>query len=71
MLPPTPRVSLVTGIPDARAFVALLDRVLADLETVLVVHDLLTAIGIERFTIRVNDRQIDRMLAKQQTDEQP
>jgi len=31
---------------------------LADLETVLVVHDLLTAIGIERFTVRVNDRRI-------------
>jgi histidyl-tRNA synthetase len=30
----------------------------ADLETVLVVHDLLTAIGIERFTIRVNDRRV-------------
>jgi histidyl-tRNA synthetase len=30
----------------------------ADLETVLVVHDLLEAIGLERFTIRVNDRRI-------------
>jgi len=30
----------------------------ADLEMVLVVHDLLTAIGIERFTIRVNDRRV-------------
>jgi len=30
----------------------------ADLETVLVVHDLLMAIGLERFTIRVNDRRI-------------
>ncbi len=30
----------------------------ADLETVLVVHDLLVAIGLERFTIRVNDRRI-------------
>jgi histidyl-tRNA synthetase len=30
----------------------------ADLETVLVVHDLLVAIGIKRFTIRVNDRRI-------------
>jgi histidyl-tRNA synthetase len=30
----------------------------ADLETVLVVHDLLTAIGIERFTIRINDRRL-------------
>ncbi|MFM8634115.1 MAG: histidine--tRNA ligase [Planctomycetia bacterium] len=30
----------------------------ADLETVLVVHDLLAAIGLERFTIRVNDRRV-------------
>ncbi len=30
----------------------------ADLEMVLVVHDLLAAIGIERFTIRVNDRRV-------------
>jgi histidyl-tRNA synthetase len=30
----------------------------ADLETVLVVHDLLAAIGIERFTIKVNDRRV-------------
>ena len=30
----------------------------ADLEMVLVVHDLLRAIGIERFTIRVNDRRL-------------
>jgi len=30
----------------------------ADLETVLVVHDLLAAIGIERFTIRINDRRV-------------
>jgi histidyl-tRNA synthetase len=30
----------------------------ADLEMVLVVHDLLRAIGIERFTIRVNDRRV-------------
>ena len=30
----------------------------ADLETVLVVHDLLAAIGIERFTVRVNDRRV-------------
>jgi histidyl-tRNA synthetase len=30
----------------------------ADLEMVLVVHDLLVAIGIERFTIRVNDRRV-------------
>jgi histidyl-tRNA synthetase len=31
---------------------------ISDLETVLVVHDLLTAIGIDRFTIRINDRRI-------------
>jgi histidyl-tRNA synthetase len=31
---------------------------LADLETVLVVHDLLSAIGLESFTIRVNDRRV-------------
>jgi len=31
---------------------------LADLETVLVVHDLLAAIGLEAFTIRLNDRRI-------------
>lgn len=30
----------------------------ADLEMVLVVHDLLAAIGIERFTVRVNDRRV-------------
>lgn len=30
----------------------------ADLEMVLVVHDLLRAIGIEKFTIRVNDRRV-------------
>jgi histidyl-tRNA synthetase len=30
----------------------------ADLETVLVVHDLLSAIGIGGFTIRVNDRRV-------------
>jgi histidyl-tRNA synthetase len=29
----------------------------SDIETVLVIHDLLRAIGIERFTIRVNDRR--------------
>ncbi|NBP80082.1 histidine--tRNA ligase [bacterium] len=29
----------------------------SDLETVLVVHDLLVAIGIDRFTIRLNDRR--------------
>ena len=31
---------------------------LADLETVLVVHDLLAEIGLESFTIRLNDRRI-------------
>jgi len=31
---------------------------LADLETVLVVHDLLSAIGLKSFTIRVNDRRV-------------
>jgi len=30
----------------------------ADIETALVIHDLLRAIGIERFTIRVNNRQV-------------
>ncbi len=30
----------------------------ADLETLLVIHDLLSAIGFERFTIRVNNRMI-------------
>ena len=30
----------------------------ADLEAVLVVHDLLAAIGLERFTVRVNDRRV-------------
>jgi histidyl-tRNA synthetase len=30
----------------------------ADLEMVLVVHDLLAAIGLERFSIRVNDRRV-------------
>jgi histidyl-tRNA synthetase len=30
----------------------------ADLEMVLVVHDLLRAIGLEKFTIRVNDRRV-------------
>jgi histidyl-tRNA synthetase len=30
----------------------------ADVEMVLVVHDLLAAIGIERFTIRLNDRRV-------------
>jgi len=31
---------------------------ISDLETVLVVHDLLAAIGIDNFTIRINDRRI-------------
>ncbi|MEI8367726.1 MAG: histidine--tRNA ligase [Planctomycetia bacterium] len=31
---------------------------LADLETVLVVHDLLSAIGLKSFTIRINDRRV-------------
>jgi histidyl-tRNA synthetase len=31
---------------------------LADLETVLVVHDLLSSIGLKSFTIRVNDRRV-------------
>jgi len=30
----------------------------ADLEMVLVVHDLLAAIGLERFSIRINDRRV-------------
>ncbi len=30
----------------------------ADIETVLVIHDLLTAIGFDRFTIRVNNRLV-------------
>lgn len=37
----------------------------ADIETALVIHDLLRAIGIERFTIRVNNRQVlNGMLAR-------
>ena len=32
--------------------------VVADIETALVIHDLLRAIGIERFTIHVNNRQV-------------
>ena len=31
---------------------------ISDLETVLVVHDLLASIGIDKFTIRINDRRI-------------
>ena len=31
---------------------------ISDLETVLVVHDLLASIGINKFTIRINDRRI-------------
>src|SRR5690606_19590279 len=30
----------------------------ADIETLLVIHDLLAAIGFEKFTIRVNHRQV-------------
>jgi histidyl-tRNA synthetase len=33
------------------------ESMVADVETILVIHDLLRAIGIERFTIRVNDRK--------------
>ena len=46
----------------------------SDLETVLVVHDLLVAIGIDRFTIRLNDRRTltgileQAGLAEKQTD---
>ena len=32
--------------------------VAADIETALVIHDLLRAIGFERFTIRVNNRHV-------------
>jgi histidyl-tRNA synthetase len=39
--------------------------VAADVETALVIYDLLRAIGIERFTIRVNNRQVlNGLLAK-------
>ncbi len=31
---------------------------LADIETVLVVHDIFVALGFERFTVRVNDRRV-------------
>lgn len=37
----------------------------ADLETLLVIHDLLTAIGFDRFTIRVNNRMILNGLLQQ------
>ncbi|HET6425398.1 MAG TPA: histidine--tRNA ligase [Planctomycetaceae bacterium] len=37
----------------------------ADLETLLVIHDLLAAIGFERFTIRVNNRMILNGLLQQ------
>ncbi|MDP1797104.1 MAG: histidine--tRNA ligase [Planctomycetaceae bacterium] len=37
----------------------------ADLETLLVIHDLLVAIGFERFTIRVNNRMILNGLLQQ------
>ncbi len=33
------------------------ESVVADVETILVIHDLMKAIGIQRFTIRINDRQ--------------
>ena len=33
------------------------ESMVADVETILVIHDLLRAIGIERFTIRINDRK--------------
>jgi histidyl-tRNA synthetase len=33
------------------------ESAVSDIETVLVIHDLLRAIGIERFTIRINDRR--------------
>jgi len=32
--------------------------VVADIETVLVIHDLMLAIGLDRFTIRINNRQV-------------
>ncbi|MCA9026356.1 MAG: histidine--tRNA ligase [Planctomycetaceae bacterium] len=34
------------------------DSNIADIETLLVIHDLITRIGFERFTIRVNHRQL-------------
>ena len=34
------------------------DSVVADIETALVIHDLLREIGIQRFTIKINNRQI-------------
>ncbi|MFK7737366.1 MAG: histidine--tRNA ligase [Pirellulaceae bacterium] len=34
------------------------ESVAADIETALVIHDLLVEIGIERFTIRMNNRQV-------------
>jgi len=33
------------------------ESIVSDVETILVIHDLLRAIGIERFTIRINDRK--------------
>jgi len=33
------------------------ESMVADVETILVIHDLLRSIGIERFTIRINDRK--------------
>ena len=34
------------------------ESVAADVETALVIHDLMRAIGFERFTVRVNDRRV-------------
>jgi histidyl-tRNA synthetase len=34
------------------------ESILADIETVLVVHDLFAALGFERFTVRVNNRRL-------------
>lgn len=40
--------------------------VVADIETALVIHDLIRAIGVERFTIHVNNRMVlNGLLAKQ------
>ena len=44
----------------------------SDLETILVIHDLLRALGFERFTIRVNNRKVlsgllDRLGLREQT----
>ncbi|MBT8213901.1 MAG: histidine--tRNA ligase [Acidimicrobiia bacterium] len=34
------------------------ESVVSDIETALVIHDLLTALGIERFTVRINNRRL-------------